>query len=291
MVSEATVQAEAAIEKGIQTALSTTPQTIEQALLLAQGEFPEIPKDKENKHYNQRYASLDSIVSTTRPALVKHGLLCNHRLEDTSDGLRVTAVLRHIASQGELINSLTCVCPRTNPQTLGSMITYLRRYTISSLLGITPDEDDDGHAAAEEAKSAPPKRTYAERPSAPPTKPAPPQKAASPEDSPEKMAEARGRIALLDLEKVLALVNTASTVGLINLIVDGVAEGPVYQVLPEWEQVIVEIRKRYGELVTAGTIQRQTDFETKMKTHREKLELDKQGMETFSPSATEAPQA
>lgn len=120
---------------------------IEEALLLAQSEFPEIPKDATNTYYNTRYATLDAIVSATRPALTKHELLANHKVEDTEHGVKVTAILRHLPSKQELSNTLSCDCVRSDPQKMGLAITYLRRYTLAPLLGVTPDEDDDGNAA------------------------------------------------------------------------------------------------------------------------------------------------
>jgi hypothetical protein len=35
-----------------------------------------------------------------------------------------------------------------NPQSWGSSITYSRRYCLSSIVGIAPDEDDDGNKAS-----------------------------------------------------------------------------------------------------------------------------------------------
>lgn len=127
--------------------VSENKTDLDAALLAAQAEFPAIPKDATNTYFNTQYSTLDAIISATRPALVKHSLLLNHRVEDTETGIRVTAILRHTPSKEERTNSLSCETPRSNPQSLGSIITYLRRYTASPLLGVTPDQDDDGNAA------------------------------------------------------------------------------------------------------------------------------------------------
>lgn len=125
---------------------TTDTPDLDTALMQAQMEFPEIPKDQTNTYFNTRYSSLDAIVSKTRPALFKFGLLLTHDLEDTETGLRVTAVLKHTPTKQKKTNSLSCNVNRDAPQQMGSAITYLRRYTASPLLGITPDEDDDGNA-------------------------------------------------------------------------------------------------------------------------------------------------
>lgn len=267
--------------------------TLDGALMLAQSEFPDIPKDQTNTFYNTRYASLDSIVSTTRPALTKYKLVANHRVEDTEDGVRVTAVLKHVPSKEERTNSLSCICNRNDPQKMGSAITYLRRYTFSGLLGITPDEDDDGNAAKPTAESQP-KKTSAPPPAKqPPAKAPPASKPATPPDDPAELEKAKLQIRGLPLDKALQIINVAESVELLELAVDGLVGGAVYQTLPEWAQVIAAVRERYGKLTTAADNNRFTDFLQKMKGHAEKWKLDQAAVETFQkePPAEEASQS
>lgn len=128
---------------------TNTADGVEAALLAAQAEFPEIPKDKENTYYKTKYSSLDAIVSASRPALVKHGLLLTWSTEDTATGVKVTARLFHTQTKTKLENALSADCARTNVQQIGIAITYLRRYTCAPLLGITSDEDEDGNGAVD----------------------------------------------------------------------------------------------------------------------------------------------
>ena len=48
------------------------------ALAAAQGEFTNPPKDRTNPHFRNKYATLDSMQTATRPILAKHGLSIVH---------------------------------------------------------------------------------------------------------------------------------------------------------------------------------------------------------------------
>jgi len=145
------------------------------ALARAQGEFPPIPKDRSVKvqtktggSYSFEYATLDSILSTVRPALAANGLALTSLV--TSTGLRT--VLLH--SLGQWIGHDLPLVHKDNPQEYGSELTYKRRYGIVALLGVAADEDDDGNTASgnqitERVERHPP----LPRPSIPTSKPAP----------------------------------------------------------------------------------------------------------------------
>lgn len=130
--------------------------TLAEAFLAAQIEFPEIPKDKENPHFKSRYSSLDAINSATRPILNKHGLITYHETPLEAGVLTVTAVLEYAPTGQKRVNSMA-VDANTSIQGIGSLETYLRRYTLAPLLGICSDEDDDGNQAREGQEEAPAK--------------------------------------------------------------------------------------------------------------------------------------
>jgi hypothetical protein len=125
------------------------------ALAAAQGEFQPIVKDKtvDTGSYSYSYASLDKILAACRPALTKHGLAIVQQLEHNGQPALRTE-LRH--KDGGVVSS-SFPLPRMpeSIQQLGSLLTYLRRYTITALLGIAAEEDDDGRQAAEPPKGHP----------------------------------------------------------------------------------------------------------------------------------------
>jgi hypothetical protein len=125
------------------------------ALAEAQSEFPPIKRErtvtvrtKQGGKYSFSYAPLDAILDACRPALSKHGLALSQLLENGAGGPALRTELRH--AEGGVIGS-SFPLPRVpeSPQELGSLLTYLRRYAITALLGIATEEDDDGRQAAD----------------------------------------------------------------------------------------------------------------------------------------------
>ena len=117
-------------------------QNIYTALAAFQAECPTIAKSETGYGYN--FASLDSILKVVNPLLAKHGLAFTQPL----DGKSVKTVLFHIES-GDTVES-TVEIPQdvqlakmNQFQVLGSAITYLRRYSLVSILGLVTDEDTD----------------------------------------------------------------------------------------------------------------------------------------------------
>lgn len=114
------------------------------ALAKAQSEMKGAIKDGNNPHFKSQYATLASTWEACRDALTKNGLSIIQRIKE-QDRLYIETILAH--SSGQWISS---ECPilmgRQDMQALGSAITYARRYSLMSLVGIAP-EDDDGNAA------------------------------------------------------------------------------------------------------------------------------------------------
>jgi hypothetical protein len=106
------------------------------------------------------YADLSSVIEAVKLPLATQGLIITHSLQsDEHKGFGLITTLMH--TSGESIHTWYPMAdPSTvKPQAFGSALTYARRYSISSLIGITSDEDDDGQAA--EAPKAPmPKEVF-----------------------------------------------------------------------------------------------------------------------------------
>lgn len=124
----------------------TEHKTLTAALAAFQAELPKVGKGSVNPHFKSKYADLSDVVSVVLPALAKQGLawMTMPTLEDGAFVLRYE--LRH--TSGESVSG-TYPLGGGNDQQKGSAITYARRYTLSSVTGIAPDEDDDGHAASQ----------------------------------------------------------------------------------------------------------------------------------------------
>ena len=124
------------------------------ALAKAQGEFPPVTRDREVEvqmkgggKYTFSYAELSGVIAITRPALVENGLAVTQFLTCTDDGRpAVTTALLHEAG-GLISGTIPIRTDGMSPQEVGSLITYIRRYSYCAALGIAPERDDDGRQA------------------------------------------------------------------------------------------------------------------------------------------------
>lgn len=125
------------------------------ALAAFQQEVPVIHKGTQG--YGYSYADLPAIFNIINPLMKKHGLGFTQMMTD--NGLATT--IFHCES-GENFSSVAAI-PQgvqlkgmNDFQVLGSAITYIRRYALSSALGLVTDKDTD---ASGEQTSAP-RQTY-----------------------------------------------------------------------------------------------------------------------------------
>jgi len=97
--------------------------------------------------YSFRYATLDRITDMARRVLAENGLCVLQPIVSTDRGPALVTRLLHESGQWmECEVALPSLGP--NPQAFGSVVTYVRRYTLSAMLNIAPDEDDDANRAA-----------------------------------------------------------------------------------------------------------------------------------------------
>jgi len=127
------------------------------ALAAFQQECPPIKKETEGYGYN--YADLPSIIEIINPLLKKNGLSFTQPLE-FADGVRVIrTVLIHLET-GQTLEStvdvpVVSLGKMNDYQALGSGITYMRRYSLSSVLGIVADDDNDAAGEQTTQKAQP----------------------------------------------------------------------------------------------------------------------------------------
>lgn len=117
---------------------------LSKALVKFHSEMGKVSKDAKNPFYNNRYASLSNIIEASSKPLNDNGLSiiqmpCNEGL---------TTMLVHVSGEWISSTSSTPVKDESDPQKLGSAITYARRYALGAILSLNIDEDDDGQKAA-----------------------------------------------------------------------------------------------------------------------------------------------
>jgi len=142
------------------------------ALAKAQANFDDVKKTRAmtvRGEIRYHYANLSDVVNAVMPALKAEGFVCSH----IARGNRLHVRLIHAASEQWIEGVLPFVPPTVNGpegvQALGSLLTYLRRYLLSMLLGVVAvDDDDDGNAAmGVHPDPEPPARNAPARPAAP----------------------------------------------------------------------------------------------------------------------------
>src|SRR5271170_5014792 len=132
------------INKNISFSLSYQVDLLFTAIAGAQSEFPAVRKtDQGHRH---KYANIISVIEATRPILAKHGLsIIQPPSRDVDASPILITVLSHISGQ-HCISSMGIIHDPSDIQSLGSGITYTRRYAMLSILGLE-QEDDDGNYA------------------------------------------------------------------------------------------------------------------------------------------------
>ena len=122
-------------------------KTIYQKLFDAKKEIGTLTKDAKNSFFKSSYLSLNGLLEAVEDVLVKHDLLLLQPIEENKVTTRIIDTINADVTESsiELPNI-------TDPQKLGSAITYYRRYTLQSLLGLQA-EDDDGNTASQPIKT------------------------------------------------------------------------------------------------------------------------------------------
>jgi hypothetical protein len=129
--------------------MKTTEQigALAAALAKAQGELRNIEKGKINTHFKTKYADIADGLDVVRPVLSKHGIAIIQATDMNPDTGIFWLTTRLVHTSGEWVESIYPL-PVGKAQEQGSAITYARRYSLFSMVGVAgTNEDDDGNAA------------------------------------------------------------------------------------------------------------------------------------------------
>ena len=116
---------------------------IHKKMFLLQQEIGAISKDASNPFYKSKYFDINSLIKQLNPLLEKHKIL----LSQPTRGRKVFTILKCIESETSDMDWLKIPKSITDPQKKLACITYYRRGTLTSLLGLQA-EDDDGNTAS-----------------------------------------------------------------------------------------------------------------------------------------------
>jgi hypothetical protein len=137
--------------------------SIATALAKAQARFSNIKKDREVEvksdkgRYTFRYATLAAIWDVIRTPLAEAGIAVvqvpkTRFLDDAVKGVEVTVETRLLHTSGEsIVADLMLVTQKRDPQGIGAVISYAKRYHLGALLGIASDDETDIDDSAQQA--------------------------------------------------------------------------------------------------------------------------------------------
>jgi len=131
-------------KENLMSTKSGTLADLAKALSLAQAELGNAAKDSEGNF--GKYASLGSLREAVNASLTRHGLSITQTFGTDPYGDFLETTLLH--SSGEWVNGrLYLKLDKPSMQSLGSAISYARRYSLAAILNVTQEDDDDGQGA------------------------------------------------------------------------------------------------------------------------------------------------
>ena len=146
---------------------SESVAALAKALAAAQGELSSVPTNKANPAFNSHYADLGAMWEAARPILAKHSLSITQTFEPAPENwIAITTTISHasgewrsgtlhmpaqkIPTKAEInaaAKSGTLPPMPVTPHSVGSAITYARRYSLGAILGMVTEIDDDANSA------------------------------------------------------------------------------------------------------------------------------------------------
>lgn len=131
---------------------SPTIAELAKALCKAQTEMEAVKRTRENPFFKSMYADLADVLAAIKKPLTDNGLSIIQAPETVDGRIGVTTTLLH--ASGEWVRATLSITPKdlNNPQIIGSIITYFRRYAVSGFSGMASEADDDGESGKGEVK-------------------------------------------------------------------------------------------------------------------------------------------
>jgi len=122
---------------------------ISKALAKFQGEVKQPLKDADNPFFKSKYVPLENVVEAISSIAPNHGLsFVQWALNDENGRVGVATMLMHDSGEFIEFDPVFINAEKQTPQGAGSLITYLKRYSLSAVFGITSDQDDDANESS-----------------------------------------------------------------------------------------------------------------------------------------------
>lgn len=109
-----------------------------------------LTKDGKNPHFKNGYVTLNQIIDELRPLELEQKISITMPLTNVGGRPAITLLVQDLGSEDVIEDTLT-LPDLTDPQKMGSAITYYRRYMLMSFFNLK-SEDDDGNKASNPQK-------------------------------------------------------------------------------------------------------------------------------------------
>lgn len=149
------VQSETPVRTPMTHDCSECINEISAALAKAQGAIVAAEKGELNPHFKRRYADLADVWAACRKPLSDNGLAVLQIPSIDQTFVVVRTILSHSSGQF-FASTMAATAQLQSPQQIGSVVTYLRRYALSAMVGVAPKGDDDDGGGDTGDKEPPP---------------------------------------------------------------------------------------------------------------------------------------
>ena len=138
---------------------SETLTEFSKAFAKTQQEMKQPLKDANNAFFKSKYVPLENVVEAITESASKNGLsFTQFPSSDEAGNVTVGTLVMHSSGEWIEYDPIRMKPVKNDPQSIGSAITYAKRYALSAIFGITSDQDDDGNEATQTKKQAPAKK-------------------------------------------------------------------------------------------------------------------------------------
>lgn len=122
---------------------------ISKAMAKFQSEVKQPFKDANNPFFKSKYVPLESVVESITSIAPQHGIsFVQWASNDENGRVGVATMIMHTSGEYIEFDPVYMNADKNTAQGAGALISYLKRYSLSAVFGITSDQDDDGNQAS-----------------------------------------------------------------------------------------------------------------------------------------------
>jgi hypothetical protein len=110
-----------------------------------------VTKEKDNPFFKSKYADINDYIDAIKPILNEEGVVILQPLTHLEGKPALATFLLDAETGKGILESTTPLPDITDPQKMGSAITYFRRYALQSLFVMKAEDDDGNSASAKDA--------------------------------------------------------------------------------------------------------------------------------------------